>query len=251
MEQDVERGCKAKLTERWIVWPQGDEAVTYCGDGTYCCDGTDCCTKSTSLLSLGAPSIIATAKSTSTRSSTLSSSTTAFQSTISPNPNAVYKSSKNTIAIGVGVGVGVGVLLFAALFAACFIIQRKKRLQRQNNEIRGVMERDVGSGSATVNPFEGAGYEEQAQTHRNQHLTPQTTGVVGGNNTRRSWGHVRGGGRTKKSKGSHSSELADGDVIELSAEKIHELPADRDPRELDGKEREESKVENAVRTWPS
>jgi hypothetical protein len=69
----------------------------------------------------------------------------------------------------------------------------------------------------------------------------QTTGLVGTanspRNARKSWGY-RIGGRKKG-----------GDLTELNAEKVHELPTDREAVELHARPREETKVENAVRYW--
>jgi hypothetical protein len=106
-----------------------------------------------------------------------------------------------------------------------------------------VTERNVGS--ETISPVDDdALYDAQgnrihfdAQGNRIQN---QTMGLVGTanspRNARKSWGQ-RIGGRKK------------GDVIELSAEKVHELPADREAVEVHGRPREETKVEQSVRYW--
>ncbi|KAF2199142.1 hypothetical protein GQ43DRAFT_473879 [Delitschia confertaspora ATCC 74209] len=43
------------------LWPQGDQAVYYCGEGKYCCSNAECCSEKKGLLDLGEPQVIGTA----------------------------------------------------------------------------------------------------------------------------------------------------------------------------------------------
>ena len=235
------------LTQRpSTAWPQGDEQVTYCGNGNYCCnrpDGKSCCDQSTSLLALGKPTITATAKTITRTEESATPTTAATSPTITPprstsnpesNVEAMYKATKNHVAIGVGVGVAVGVLLFLGLFVTWFVIQRKKRRQRQHDGVRGLMERDVGR--ETINPFANAGVGDD---HPRQSPGAQASGAA--DNVRKSMGGTA-------ARNMNQGEMADTEVIELAVEKVHELPTERDPREVDGTTRRLTKVEEAA-TW--
>ncbi|KAF2258409.1 hypothetical protein CC78DRAFT_587165 [Lojkania enalia] len=188
-------------------WPQGDQAVYYCGNGEYCCSSEDCCSNGTvSKLDLGAPQVTATAVSVSQRPSISSdpanpaSDRPAAASTSSTAES--HNGSTNTVAIGVGVGVGVGVVLGTCLIAACiFFRRRRRRTEKPQAELPQYEYR---------RSLDNDGLEETIA------------------------------GRREARK---SLEKRDVGIINMSGERVHELDAERPPRELHGEELGKDKEE--------
>ncbi|OAL49163.1 hypothetical protein IQ07DRAFT_72195 [Pyrenochaeta sp. DS3sAY3a] len=137
--RDFGGGCNDVCRD---LWPQGDEAVWYCGSGQYCCSRlNDCCNDSKfEKYILGEPTVLATAgvSARPTRSWLIASqsSTSSAMTTPSASPAPASSSSggsSNGRTIGIAVGTVVGVLLLA-LIAAFFFIRRRRRTS-QHTEI--------------------------------------------------------------------------------------------------------------------
>ncbi|KAJ4308329.1 hypothetical protein N0V94_009400 [Neodidymelliopsis sp. IMI 364377] len=117
-----------------LDWPQGDEAVWYCGDGNYCCSRDDSCCGDSNVqkTNLGVPTVVAIAGKTTPRSTTTRPSSTATTTSTS-NPSDSQSSSQTSslrstpVPIAVGIGVGGGVFLFLLIATGCWYLRRRRR----------------------------------------------------------------------------------------------------------------------------
>ncbi|CAO2649092.1 Nn.00g100410.m01.CDS01 [Neocucurbitaria sp. VM-36] len=196
-------------------WPQGDEAVWYCGSGSYCCSrANDCCQDSNvEKYNLGEPSVIAIAgKTTPTASgSRTSASMTSIPTTTSPPQSVTSGSSTKTRTIAIAVGVVAGVLLVLLVGAVWWSRQRRKT--KQNTPI--MHELSTAGGASNIH-----------DEIRPQFYDDKRGGWVAGTNK-------------NESKKRNEQRARNGNVLhEVQADRIVEMPAQAEAKEMDGIEPE-------------
>ena len=190
----------------------GDEAVWYCGSGNYCCSrANDCCQDSqVEKHNLGEPSVVAIAgKTTPTVSiapiaSTSSPSITPTQTATSQSSG---KSSTNTRTIAIAVGVVAGVLFVLLVGGAWYIIRKRKA--RQNQPVM----HELSTAGAPANKHDDVrpyAYDDK-----------RGGWVIGANG--------------KQNKRRREDATQDGGIVhEVQADRIAEMPAQAEVKEMDG-----------------
>ncbi|KAH7356142.1 hypothetical protein BKA66DRAFT_253025 [Pyrenochaeta sp. MPI-SDFR-AT-0127] len=203
--QEFGEGCNNVCAS---IWPQGDEAVWYCGGGQYCCSvANDCCANSNiAKHNLGEPSVVATAGKTGPTGTTSRTSTSIASATPTQSIAPSSGSSSNTRTIAIAVGVVAGLLL-VLLVGAIWYIRKKRKAKREQHTMHEL------SGTPQ------AAYENEGQP-RNYEFDDKRGG----------WVSDAAGQRMRKSR----NEIGGGVLHEAPGNRGVEMSAQPDPKEVDG-----------------
>ncbi|KAF1845898.1 uncharacterized protein K460DRAFT_417088 [Cucurbitaria berberidis CBS 394.84] len=203
-QQDFGGGCNKVCTD---FWPQGDEAVWYCGSGAYCCSrANDCCQdNNVQKHILAEPSVVAIAGKTSPSTTPTHTTTPPAQSSNAASSSSTSGSSTNTRTIAIAVGVVAGILLL--LLVGLWFIRRKRKARKTQPMLH---ELSAADGAPHVN-----------DTTQPYTYDDKRGGWVTGAN---------GNKNKKKEKGARGRNV----LYEVPSDRVVEMPAEAEVKEIDG-----------------